>query len=297
MFEIARIMALREGGATPLFDTQPIGQVSPSPTLLVESHKLPPGGWQSHTIPQQVLTMFLQPGAMLHSQENGPVRRIPLAARSLALSLRACQENIQWLAPAHCISVTLDDGVMAQAAACLLDGRSFEAQPTPGIRDPMLVALMHTLQLEQASNYSSGRLFTDGIEQALCARLVSQHGLRPPPTSSQGGLPAWQIRRLTDYIQANLAQSIQLADLATCAGYSPAHFSRLFQASFQTTPHQYLLQLRVTHAKALLRQSQYAVIEIALLCGFTNPQHFSRTFLRLTGVTPSAYRRGVEANA
>lgn len=297
MFETARIMALREGMATPLFDTQPIGQVSPSPTLLVETHKLPPGDWQSHAIPQQVLTMFLRPGAMLHAQENGPVRRIELSTKSLALSLRACQESIQWLAPAHCISVTLDDAVMAQAAASLLDGRSFEARPAPGIRDPMLTMLMHTLQLEQAHGYSSGRLFTDGIEQALCARLISQHGLRVPPASRQAGLPAWQMRRITDYIQANLAQPIPLSDLAACANYSPAHFSRLFQASFQATPHQYVLQLRIAHAKLLLRQRQYAVIEIGLLCGFTNAQHFSRTFLRLAGVTPSAYRRGAQTKA
>ncbi|MBB5607052.1 MULTISPECIES: AraC family transcriptional regulator [unclassified Janthinobacterium] len=297
MRETARIMALREGMATPLFDTQPIGQVSPSPSLLIETHKLPPGSWQSHTIAQQVLTMFLRPGAMLHAQENGPVQRIPLAARSLALSLRHCQESIQWLAPAHCISVTLDDAVMAQAAASLLDGHSFEAQPAPGIRDDMLAMLMHTLLLEQAKGYSSGRLFTDGIEQAMCARLVSRHGLRLPPASKPGGLPAWQMRRLTDYIQANLAQPIQLSDLAVCAAYSPAHFSRLFQASFQATPHQYLLQLRIAHAKPLLRQRQYSVIEISLLCGFTNPQHFSRTFHRLTGVTPGAYRRGAQTNA
>lgn len=292
MTDTSRIMALRDGMAAPLFPLQPIGLASPSPTLLVETHQLPPGEWQSHAIPLQVLTLFLRPGAMLHAQDNGPVRRMALPAKSLALSLRACQESIQWLTPAHCISVTLDDGVMAQAAASLLDGRHFEARPTPGIRDPLLGALMHALQLEQANGYGSGRLFIDGIEQAICARLVSQHGVRLPPASSQRSLPAWQMRRITDYIQANLAQPIQLADLAACAAYSPAHFSRLFQASFQATPHQYVLQLRIAHARQLLRQREHAVIEIGLRCGFTNPQHFSRTFLRLTGVTPSAYRRG-----
>ncbi len=299
MTETARIIALRNGIETPLFTAQPIGQASPSPTLLVERHQLPPGDWQSHAIQPQVLTMFLRPGAMLHARENGPVRRIPLAAKSLALSLRQCPESIQWLAPAHFISITLDDAVMAQASASLLDGRAFEALPAPGIRDGMLAALMHTLQLEQANGYSSGRLFTDGIEQAICARLVSQHGVRVPAavSAAPGGLPAWQMRRITDYIQANLAQPIQLTDLAECAAYSPAHFSRLFQASFQVTPHQYVLQLRIAHAQALLRQRRYSVIEVALLCGFTNPQHFSRTFHRLAGVTPGAYRRGAQANA
>ncbi|CDG82241.1 AraC family transcriptional regulator [Janthinobacterium agaricidamnosum] len=297
MTETARIIALRDGIEAPLFNAQPIGRASPSPTLLVETHQLPTSDWQSHAIQPQVLTMFLRPGAMLHAQENGPVRRIPLVARSLALSLRQCQESIQWLEPAHFISVTLDDAVMAQASAALLDGRDFEALPAPGIRDDMLAALMHTLQLEQASGYSSGRLFTDGIEQAICARLVSQHGVRVPAAAIPGGLPAWQMRRITDFIQANLAQPIQLTDLAACAAYSPAHFSRLFQASFRTTPHQYVLQLRITQAQTLLRQRQYSVIEVGLLCGFTNPQHFSRTFHRLTGITPGAYRRGVQAKA
>jgi len=58
-----------------------------------------------------------------------------------------------------------------------------------------------------------------------------------------------------------------------------------------TTPHQYLIQQRIERAKQLLKQSNDAIADIAILCGFNNHSHLSKYFRQLTGTTPSAYRQ------
>lgn len=284
-------MAVRDGVATPLFDAPARGAVSPSPSLLVETRACGLGEWQTRAIPGQVLTMFLRPGAVLHAAGRGPVSRIPIAARSVVFSLRQREESLRWLLPAEIISIGLDDAMLAQAAQARGDDDRFELLAHPGVRDERLESLLYALYLEQAGGYAAGRLFVDGIEQAVCALLVGRYNAYAPrPVASQGGLPSWCARRVADYIEAHLDRPISLPDLAACAGFSQAHFSRLFHTSFGAAPHQFVLRRRMARARELLLQRRHSVLEIALACGFQNAQHFSRTFHRLTGVPPSRFR-------
>ena len=68
-------------------------------------------------------------------------------------------------------------------------------------------------------------------------------------------------------------------------------FGRMFRSTFHTTPHQFLLELRVQRAKQLLATTTVPIAEIAAQCGFPIPSHFTTTFRSRTGVTPTEYRR------
>ena len=91
----------------------------------------------------------------------------------------------------------------------------------------------------------------------------------------------------------NLDVDLDLQSLANETGYSRTHFLRMFRAATGQTPHRYILELRLTRAKNLLRERRTSLIDIAALCGFSSQAHMATAFRQLLGITPSEYRRTV----
>ncbi len=124
-------------------------------------------------------------------------------------------------------------------------------------------------------------------------QLLRHHGTTSPQLPSyEGGLPTYQLNQVFDYIDARLAEDIKLADLAELLGMSPFHFGRMFKQSTGISPHQYVIQQRVERAKQLLKQTDQAIIDIAMDCGFNSHSHLSKQFRQVTGLTPREFRRG-----
>lgn len=287
----ARIQVLRDGRADALFGAPSLAPPSPSSTLLIETHRLTAVGWLTHRIPSHVLTMFLQPSEVLHASEGGPVTRFAFQANEVALCVHEQEESIRWSAGAEVICVSLDHARIASAAQDLAPGGRFEMLPMTNGQAPRLAAMLHALHAEQASGYASGRLFVDGIEIAIAALLATrQNVLSGRPPVQRGTLTPHCMKRVTEYIETYIATPLSLAELARCAALSEGHFSRLFRATFHQTPHQFVLQRRIEHAKALLASSPHSVLDLGLMCGFSNPQHFSRVFHAMVGLPPSAFR-------
>jgi len=108
-------------------------------------------------------------------------------------------------------------------------------------------------------------------------------------------LPAYRLRRVTQYIQEHLQRELRLPELSALVHMSPYHFARLFKRSTGVPPHQFLLRHRIEEARGLLAAQRVPIAEIARSVGFRTPSHFTTTFRRVTGMTPSAYRsRGAE---
>jgi transcriptional regulator GlxA family with amidase domain len=100
-----------------------------------------------------------------------------------------------------------------------------------------------------------------------------------------------RMLRARDAMDRAFAQPLDLDALARIANSSPAHFGRQFRAVFGETPHRYLQRRRIERAMELLRETDHTVTEIALDVGFVSFGTFSRTFSRIVGESPTAYRR------
>lgn len=79
--------------------------------------------------------------------------------------------------------------------------------------------------------------------------------------------------------------------LAELCGISEAYFRRIFQEKFSISPKAYIINLRMEYAKKLLQSDQLPVNQVAELCGYYEPCHFSREFVKYTGVSPKAYAK------
>lgn len=101
------------------------------------------------------------------------------------------------------------------------------------------------------------------------------------------------VERALEIMHSQIGRhDLSLKDVAQASGLSVHHFGRVFLHSMRQTPIAYLRQIRVEHAKNLLRDTRLRVSEVAREAGFEDPLHFSRVFHRLEGVGPREYRAG-----
>jgi AraC-like DNA-binding protein len=117
-----------------------------------------------------------------------------------------------------------------------------------------------------------------------------------PPASTaakplRGGLPAWQQKRVAEFIETHLAEEISLTALAELVDLSVYHFARAFRRSFGTPPHRYHMARRMDRARALLKTPALSVTQIGIQIGFRETSSFTRAFRKFVGLTPTDYRR------
>ena len=107
----------------------------------------------------------------------------------------------------------------------------------------------------------------------------------------RGGLPAWQARRVIAHVEANLSRRILVQELARLLGLSASHFCRAFKCAFGASPRDYVLRRRIEVAQALMLTTSEPLSSIAVNCGMCDQQHFTHSFRRIVGETPSTWRR------
>lgn len=158
-------------------------------------------------------------------------------------------------------------------------------------KDPLVQSIGLSLLESAEEDEPMGRLYSDSLVQTLTLHLLSKYtAAGAKPVSINGGLPGYKLRRVFDYIDANLDDDIGLGDLAGVAGLSRFHFSRAFRRSTGKTPQQFVMHRRVERAKELLRRGDLPLVEVSQRAGFKNQSHFTTLFRRYTNLTPKLWR-------
>jgi AraC family transcriptional regulator len=126
------------------------------------------------------------------------------------------------------------------------------------------------------------------------ASLLRQQIDPPAPQEAvdgRGRLLAWQVRKVRDYIDSHITGQVLVADLCTLIQRSEAHFSRAFKRTFGESPHAFLVRRRVELAAQYMLNTDAALSDIALQCGFTDQAHLCKHFRQATDQTPAVWRR------
>jgi len=124
-----------------------------------------------------------------------------------------------------------------------------------------------------------------GNLQESAANAASAAGVR------QRGLPRWQSRAAIEYINANLASKLTIAEIAKVVCLCKSHFSRAFKSSHGVSPWAYIIMARVERANRMIRATREPLSQIASACGFADQAHLCRAFRRWVGVSPGIWRR------
>lgn len=104
------------------------------------------------------------------------------------------------------------------------------------------------------------------------------------------GVTLQRLVRARDFLHAELRRGPTLDEVADASGLSRAHLARQFAATFGVPPHQYLMGLRLAHAKRVLATGG-SVTDACFEVGLESLGAFSTTFRRLTGVSPREWQR------
>lgn len=99
------------------------------------------------------------------------------------------------------------------------------------------------------------------------------------------------LSRIDDFIERQLGSRISIHQLAQLVHLSPSHFQRIFRESHNTSPHQYVLQKRLSKAQQLLQDSSNTLCQIAQQCGFSSQAAMSNSFRKCLNITPKQFRR------
>jgi AraC-like DNA-binding protein len=160
----------------------------------------------------------------------------------------------------------------------------------PMFADPGIMRLAQLFAEECENDQPHSRLYGDNLSMALLLAL-SRLTAPEPRSIKHGQLAPWQLRRVTDYLAAHLAEDIPLQILSDLVKLSRSYFSRAFKVSTGLAPHQWLLQARISKAKQLLLETDRPLAQIAIDVGFADQAHFTRTFRREAGESPGAWQR------
>lgn len=163
-------------------------------------------------------------------------------------------------------------------------------RPVAGRRDPLLLSMIERVADTAGRTDVVSRLLRETLTDALRLHILDLYGEEPVRRQTSRVLDLAAQQRLLDYLRDGLDQDIDLRTLAGIAGMPVAGFRRAFARTFNTTPYQYVLDLRIEKAKTMLSTTTLTITEIGAAAGFSSPSHFATTFKQRVGVTPTAYR-------
>ncbi|MBR1167500.1 AraC family transcriptional regulator [Bradyrhizobium liaoningense] len=161
------------------------------------------------------------------------------------------------------------------------------AHPDP-VTSRLLLSAADTLEGSAAID----ALFRHQLMDLLATRLLAAHcGLPTTFRPVTGGLGPKVLARAIERLRADSDADLSLTALASDAGLSRFHFCRAFKESTGLSPHAWLRQHRLEQAMNMLRNTDMSVVAIAVELGYSSQAAFAAAFKKLTGETPSDWRR------
>src|ERR1700677_3619824 len=126
-----------------------------------------------------------------------------------------------------------------------------------------------------------------------CRACADAERARPSP--SRGGLLAWRLNRVFDYIETHLAEKITAMDLADLINVSVGQLIRAFKISVGVPPFHYIASRRVDLACTMMSTTREPLSQIAIACGLCDQAHLCKVFRRMLGMSPLTSRRTIPA--
>ena len=160
--------------------------------------------------------------------------------------------------------------------------------------DPITSRLLLTAADAMEGNGALDTLFRQQLTDLLATRLLAAH--TGSPTTFQptmGGLSPKVLLRAIERLRSDSDADVSLAALASDAGLSRFHFCRAFKESTGLSPHAWLRQYRLEQAMNMLRDTDASVVSVAAALGYASQTAFAAAFRKLTGETPTDWRRRV----
>lgn len=163
--------------------------------------------------------------------------------------------------------------------------------------DPFVELVFRQILREMSCGDRVSRTMLSALGQQLVTGLLRRHssvtGTQLQSPKSGGAYRDWRLHRAIEYLEAHLADELDLGEIAASVGLSVTRLAALFREATGEPPRRWLMHRRFARACELLATSSLSVTEIAHRCGFASSQHLATVMRRRHATTPSDYRRRV----
>lgn len=214
-------------------------------------------------------------------------RKTALEFKPLQLKFRPAEEphsNIYYKLPVHCFFIEFETRWLQRV------GRHAGALNAPTvIRDSSLVWLVMKLRRETRRIDALSPLIIEGLLLEIVVELSRRSG-----KTSERRRPEW-LTRARDFIHGSFTEHLTLSEIAQAAGVHPVYLATVFRQFYGYSVGEYVRRLRIDYACRTISTSDVSLAHVALDAGFPNQSQFSRTFKRLTGLTPAQYRSALRS--
>jgi AraC family transcriptional regulator len=261
--------------------------------LLLEHHRIPEGERVETVTDRHVLWLWTTSYSGEYAGQGGRFVRCSKGRGAITVTPIGLVPTLHTYTRSEVILCALDSHLV-QSILSELD-RQPRAEPIirPKFQDSAIRRLMTLLSEEVRAGGPSGKLYSDSLAHALAIRylLLGERPNHQRADSTVSALPSYALKRVLERIEHSFQSEISLSSLAEEAGYSRGHFLKMFRTSMGMTPHRYLLERRIDHARSLLKRREITIIDVAANCGFSSQAHLTQVFRKHVGVTPGDYRR------
>ena len=245
----------------------------------------PPGRIALEGLPASVLMFNVSPVQRLRQTREGRAFISDMLSGEMTLLPRGIPSEWSWNSVCDRLDVTFPANILG-------DGKSLDVVDRYAFRDSEMEVICRRLYQALTSNRPIEQLFCESLVMNVAVILLlrhstASHGARPLPS---GGLSRHQARRVLEYIEANLSRPLSLRRLSQIADLSLHHFAHMFKRTMGVTPYQYVLGRRLERAKIMLCSTKVSLVDISLSTGFDSQSHFSSTFHRMVGATPTEFQ-------
>jgi AraC family transcriptional regulator len=273
------------------------GRSVETPGIVVERRTNGAGSHPARAYPCNELIVMLSGHARVRRSGDGVHEQCFARAGTIWTGPIGFFEKAELSKPIDCVHLCLPSGLVDRSALLDfdIDSSRIEMSFAGGFIDPLIQNLAQTFwSLSKEQPHPIDRLFVDCLTSTLVAHVIRNYTIdRWKPKPKPRALDTQRLKRVLDYIDANLGQPLSLDQLAAEACLSPFHFSRLFRVAVGLSPQRYVSDQRVSAAKRALTSEHASLIEIAVEIGFGSLDNFIRVFRKSAGTTPARYRRQI----
>ena len=278
----------------------PVQPVPVWPRLKLERHDVAPA---SKSLPagakRHLVFVSLGHGLVDFERKSEKIRR-ELSPGCVAVCPAGLPMRWSWHTRLSYSVLTLEPGFLNDVARRTYDAGpgDFELFPAERNRDFDIANLVDMMGRETRRAGPDSALYIESLASILATHLLRHYGawtrggpscmVAAPGIDGNKACKPEPVERAVRYIHEHHARDIRLQEIASAACLSPHHLSRLFTRSMGTSPHRYLVRVRVQSARAMLNMAtrRLSLAEVAAAAGFSDQSHLTRHFKRALGMTP-----------
>ncbi len=200
--------------------------------------------------------------------------------------------------PYDVLHLHISSALVAESIQAVSDHPRMSGMETGTFQDCVIERLALTLVTSGQMLGRCDRIYADCIGRAIVTRiLASQSKVATTTARYPAGLVKWRLKRALDYIEANLANQVNLTGMANASGLTRMHFAAQFKISTGLRPREFVMRRRIERAQEMLLAPKVSLVDVAMEVGFHSQSHFTSVFKRFVGKPPHAWRECEERAA